>query len=154
MKKIADWHAMPREKAFYNKSELFLHKKLWDALNCDEAGRPKDHSFVDWCRRITRHCNETTAANALTPAMRCITLRTRLAQRKQENQQMTYPHQKKFQKERRYRRHASETRPGQKRDFAAFRNDDRKLVHDTSAAEQELFEDLRKLCERKAKGRI
>ena len=84
VKKIAEWHAKPREKASYSKSELFLHKKIWDALNCDEAGRPKEHSFVDWCKNITKHCNATTSANALTPAMRCIKLRKPLQQRKQQ----------------------------------------------------------------------
>ena len=37
----------------YNHSELQLHKKIWDVVNHDRQGVPKEHNFVDWCRRIT-----------------------------------------------------------------------------------------------------
>ena len=43
------------ENASYSHSDLMLHKKLWDVMSCDKGGAPKDHGFVDWCRRIAWH---------------------------------------------------------------------------------------------------
>ena len=43
------------ENASYSHSDLMLHKKLWDVMSCDKGGAPKDHDFVDWCRRIAWH---------------------------------------------------------------------------------------------------
>ena len=48
----------------YDHSELQLHKKIWDVLNYDKQGVPKEHSFVDWCRRIALHRTECTATNS------------------------------------------------------------------------------------------
>jgi len=48
----------------YNHSELQLHKKIWDVVNHDRQGVPKEHSFVDWCRRIALHRTEGTATNS------------------------------------------------------------------------------------------
>ena len=42
----------PRFKLYYIRSDLLVHKKIWDVLNRDKRGVPKDHNFVDWCRRI------------------------------------------------------------------------------------------------------
>jgi len=39
---------------------------IWDVVNRDNLGccePPKEHSFVDWCRRIALHRTESTAAN-------------------------------------------------------------------------------------------
>ena len=46
------------ENASYSHSDLMLHKKLWDVMSCDKGGAPKDHGFVDWCRRIAGHCKQ------------------------------------------------------------------------------------------------
>ena len=62
--KISEWAKTPRENASYSHSELLLHKKIWDVLNRDKQGVPKEHSFVDWCRRIALHRTESTAANS------------------------------------------------------------------------------------------
>ena len=62
--KISEWAKTPRENASYGYSELLLHKKIWDVLNRDKQGVPKEHSFVDWCRRIASHRTKSTAANS------------------------------------------------------------------------------------------
>ena len=62
--KISEWAKTPRENASYGYPELLLHKKIWDVLNRDKQGVPKEHSFVDWCRRIALHRTESTAANS------------------------------------------------------------------------------------------
>ncbi len=55
--KIQDWAENPDERpALYNESELLVHKKLWDVIQCDVRGVPKEHLFVQWCRRIGKHC--------------------------------------------------------------------------------------------------
>ncbi len=51
---IADWGKKHTETTCYLNSELLLHKKMWDVLNRDKQGLRKEHSFVDWCRRIAR----------------------------------------------------------------------------------------------------
>ena len=48
----------------YDNSELQLHKKIWDVVTHDKQGVPKEHSFVDWCRRIALHRTEGTATNS------------------------------------------------------------------------------------------
>ena len=48
----------------YDHAELQLHKKIWDVVNHDKQGVPKEHSFVDWCRRIALHRTEGTATNS------------------------------------------------------------------------------------------
>jgi len=48
----------------YNHSELQLHKKIWDVVIHDRQGVPKEHSFVDWCRRIALHRTEGTPTNS------------------------------------------------------------------------------------------
>ena len=48
----------------YDHSELLLHKKIWDIVNRDKQGVPKEHSFVDWCKRIALHRTESTATNS------------------------------------------------------------------------------------------
>ncbi len=52
--KIAEWSKTRTETTCYRNSELLLHKKMWDFLNRDKQGLRKEHSFVDWCRRIAR----------------------------------------------------------------------------------------------------
>ena len=48
----------------YEHSDLQMHKKIWDVVNEDKQGVPKEHSFVDWCRRIALHRTECTATNS------------------------------------------------------------------------------------------
>ena len=48
----------------YNHSELQLHKKIWGVVSHDRQGVPKEHSFVDWCRRIALHRTEGTPTNS------------------------------------------------------------------------------------------
>ena len=48
----------------YEYSDLQMHKKIWDVVNEDKQGVPKEHSFVDWCRRIALHRTEGTATNS------------------------------------------------------------------------------------------
>ena len=52
--KIAKCSKMLSESSCYGNSELLLHKKIWDVLNRNKQGLHKEHSFVDWCRRIAR----------------------------------------------------------------------------------------------------
>ena len=52
--KIAKCSKMLSESSCYGTSELLLHKKIWDVLNRNKQGLRKEHSFVDWCRRIAR----------------------------------------------------------------------------------------------------
>jgi hypothetical protein len=61
--KIADWAATSSDKpSFYNESELLLHKKMWDVINRDVRGVPKEHFFVQWCRRISIHRTNVRSA--------------------------------------------------------------------------------------------
>ena len=83
LEKVSEWERKPRENA-YNHYELLLHKKIWDVVNCHKDDSPKDHDFVDWCRRIalsadsaaTEHADpfrmlvEDICANELTPSQR------------------------------------------------------------------------------------
>ena len=50
--KLLDWLENPREDASYGNSELEVHDKLWSVMKTDKDGAPKDHTFVDWCRKI------------------------------------------------------------------------------------------------------
>ena len=86
--KTLDWLENPRENASYSNSELEVHDKLWSVMKTDKDGAPKEHSFVDWCRKIALHRNNAAnnaatehadpfrimvkdiAANHLTPAQR------------------------------------------------------------------------------------
>ena len=52
--KNSEWFEKHTETTCYGDSELLLHKKMWDTLNRDKQGLHKEHSFVDWCRRIAR----------------------------------------------------------------------------------------------------
>ena len=70
--KISDWVQKPRENTSYSHSELLLHKKIWDVVNCDKDGTPKDHTFVDWCRRISLHRNESAATEHEDPFRRMV----------------------------------------------------------------------------------
>jgi hypothetical protein len=63
--KIADWAATSSDRpSFYNESELLLHKKMWDVINRDVRGVPKEHFFVQWCRRISIHRTNGDATNS------------------------------------------------------------------------------------------
>ena len=44
---------------FYGKRELLLHKRLWDIVTRDRAGRAKEQSFSEWCRRVAMHSGTT-----------------------------------------------------------------------------------------------
>ena len=52
--KSTNWSKTHSETSCYGNSELLLHKKMWEVLNRDKQGLRKEHSFVDWCRRIAR----------------------------------------------------------------------------------------------------
>ena len=52
--KITEWSKKHTETTCYGNSEILLHKKMWDVLTRDKQGLRKEHSFVDWCRRIAR----------------------------------------------------------------------------------------------------
>ena len=65
--KLLDWLENPREDASYGNSELEVHDKLWSVMKTDKDGAPKEHSFVDWCRKIALHRKEFIATkNAAT----------------------------------------------------------------------------------------
>ena len=86
--KTLDWLENPREDASYSNSELEVHDKLWSVMKTDKNGAPKEHSFVEWCRKIallrnnaannaaTKHADrfrilvKDIVANNLTPAQR------------------------------------------------------------------------------------
>ena len=61
--KIIDWLQNPRDNASYSHSDLKLHNKLWGIVNTDKDGAPKEHDFINWCRRIAWHRTESIAAN-------------------------------------------------------------------------------------------
>ena len=62
--KALDWSPHGDKSFSYSHSDLKLHKKLWDVMSCDKGGAPKEHDFVDWCRRIALHRTESIAANS------------------------------------------------------------------------------------------
>ena len=35
---------------------------MWDILTRDKSGRPKEHTFTDWCRRVASHAKKTSTA--------------------------------------------------------------------------------------------
>jgi len=61
--KIAEW-AETYEGHVYTSDELLIHKKMWDVMTRDKRGVPKDHSFVDWCKRIAMYSTVSTAASS------------------------------------------------------------------------------------------
>ena len=61
--KVSEWERKPRENA-YNHYELLLHKKIWDVVNCHKDDSPKDHDFVDWCRRIALSADSAATEHA------------------------------------------------------------------------------------------
>ena len=61
--KVADWLKNPRVNGPYSHSNLKLHNKLWGIVNTNKDGAPKEHDFVNWCRRIAWHRTESIAAN-------------------------------------------------------------------------------------------
>ena len=61
--KICEWAKTPREDVPYSNAQLLAHKKIWNVLKFDKQGLPKEHSFVNWCRRIARHRTESAAKN-------------------------------------------------------------------------------------------
>ena len=63
--KTLDWLENPRENASYNISKLEVHDKLWSVMKTNKEGAPKEHSFVDWCRKVALHRNNA-ANNAAT----------------------------------------------------------------------------------------
>ena len=62
--KIAKWAWTQAGRHFYGESELLLNKKMWDIMTRDKDGLPKEHSFADWCRRITIHSTRSTGASS------------------------------------------------------------------------------------------
>ena len=63
--KVAEWERTPRENA-YNDYELLVHKKIWDVVTCNKDGSPKDHDFVNWCKRIAL-CADSAATEHADP---------------------------------------------------------------------------------------
>ena len=61
--KVVDWLQNPRDNASYSHSDLKLHNKLWGIVNTDKDGAPKEHDFVNRCRRIALRRSESIAAN-------------------------------------------------------------------------------------------
>ena len=62
--KIAEWAQTDAEVPVYMSDSLLLHKKMWDRMTRDKCGVPKDHSFVDWCKRIAMCSTGSTAASS------------------------------------------------------------------------------------------
>ena len=63
--KSVDWLENPRENASYSESKLEIHNKLWSVMITNKEGAPKEHSFVDWCRKAALH-RKNAANNAPT----------------------------------------------------------------------------------------
>ena len=63
--KSVDWLENPRENASYSESKLEIHNKLWSVMITNKEGAPKEHSFVDWCRKAALH-RKNAANNAAT----------------------------------------------------------------------------------------
>ena len=63
--KSVDWLENPRENASYSRSKLEIHNKLWSVMITNKEGAPKEHSFVDWCRKAALH-RKNAANNAAT----------------------------------------------------------------------------------------
>jgi hypothetical protein len=63
--KIEEWATTTNDRpSFYHESELLLHKKMWDVITRDVRGVPKEHCFVQWCRRISMHHHSASTENA------------------------------------------------------------------------------------------
>lgn len=60
--KICDWKRKRGYNTDYTHSELVLHKKNWNVLKCDKDGAPREHEFVEWCRKIAACRDESIVA--------------------------------------------------------------------------------------------
>ena len=49
-------------KKMYGEQELLQHKKMWDIVTRDKAGRAKEQSFSEWCRRVASHPETSSTA--------------------------------------------------------------------------------------------
>ena len=50
--KIIEWDDDHQRRDLYGTPEILLHKRMWDIVTRDKAGRPKEQSFSEWCRRV------------------------------------------------------------------------------------------------------
>ena len=63
--KIAEWARTDAGSGtVYMSDSLLLHKKMWDCMTRDKCGIPKDHSFVNWCKKIAMCSTGSTAASS------------------------------------------------------------------------------------------
>ena len=60
--KIAEWAEQHQGREFYGEREVLLHKRMWDTMTRDKAGRAKEQSFSEWCRRVALHSETTSTA--------------------------------------------------------------------------------------------
>ncbi len=65
--KITDWASASdsSQVARYGEDELELHKKMWDVMTREKDGKPKEHQYDVWCRRIAV-AKETAIRSAAT----------------------------------------------------------------------------------------
>ena len=62
------WSVLTSSAATEHETEALLQSTTiahtsWDVVNRDKQTFPKEHNFVDWCRRIALHRTESTDAN-------------------------------------------------------------------------------------------
>ena len=50
--KVMEWDDDHRRRDLYGTPELLLHRRMWDIVTRDKAGRAKEQSFSEWCRRV------------------------------------------------------------------------------------------------------
>ena len=71
--KISQWAQKFDSTLLYGEDELKLHQKMWEVMTQDKDGKPKEHNYDVWCRRIaaaatsadssaaTEHADHTSA---------------------------------------------------------------------------------------------
>ena len=64
------WSVLTSSAATEHETEELLQSTTiahisWDVVNRDKQTFPKEHNFVDWCRRIALHRGESTGANTV-----------------------------------------------------------------------------------------
>ena len=84
--KISQWAQKFDSTLLYGEDELKLHQKMWEVMTQDKDGKPKEHNYDVWCRRIavaatssdssaaTEHVDHTSAYGKLARSVFAIEL--------------------------------------------------------------------------------
>ena len=52
LEKIEEWSKSRVDHALYNEPALLKHKEIFDMLTYDKQGKPRENTFLKWCRKV------------------------------------------------------------------------------------------------------